>query len=914
MPAESVPLTPGQERIWLSERRFPKTPLNHLVGCYRVDGEVDTGVLTEALRYVTAQHQALRLAFAEGDDQPVAVLYPDVEAPTPEVARAEDFDRAHAHAVEAAARPFDLARPGLFRAVLCRFGGERHLLTLVVHHLVADGTAASVLAGDVADAYGACRQGRSWSPPSTTMSYLSYAAEEAARVGSQAEGAGLDYWRQELAGVPQALDLATDFSRPSRRSDRTHHYNHLLAGDLLPRLRGFARECRASPTLVLAAVWAAALGRLAGQEDLVFGMAISRRERPETARLVASLMNVLPLRVRPGPEATLRELVRQVRHKLLQGLVHQDVPLQRIVDHLRPDRVPGLPPLVQVLFNQDAAGSGLSFDGAQLVPVEMDASAGMDLDVELAVVSPSAGTDLQVAVRCTADLYREDTPRGIQEQFLALLRDGLARPQVAIGELDVIGPVGRAAIERFSTGPAAATTPGTSARDTIERQMTARPDAPAVLTGDQAITYGELRRRVAVTAVRLAAVGLRSGDVVAIYAHRSVELLAGMLAGWRRRAAYLPVDPSYPERRVNFLLKDSAAAAVLTTADLRDSLPAELTVPVVLLDDAAPGAGDDAASVPPEPAAPDDLAYVIYTSGSTGVPKGVRITHRSLVNLLDAVTRELGIGPDAAMLAVTSPSFDISGVELLGPLWAGARVVLAASGEEADPPRLADLVDRHGVTIVQATPVTWKELVEVLPVQGRLRQAICAGEPLSQNLARKICRVADAVWNGYGPSETTIYSLWHRVDPAADDVMTPIGRPVAGTTAHVVDEHLRPQPLGVPGELLLGGVGVAQGYHRRPELSAERFVRNPFGEGLAYRTGDIVRLRHDGVFEFRGRRDNQVKLRGHRIELDEVTEVLRRHPEVADAVVTVRHDRQGEPRLVAYIVRSGAPATGVERQ
>lgn len=916
---ETYPLTPGQERIWLSEQRYPGTSLNHLVGCYRLEGTVDTGVLVSALRQVAAAHATLRTGFADHDGQPFATVHPHVE-PVVEVVEVVDvsdgdevdcFGQAYAHAVEAARRPFDLSQPGLLRATLCRFGPQQQLLTLVIHHLIADGTGASILIRDVSAAYQAVQQGRSWSPPAPPMPYADHVAEERARAGSDAERAGLDYWRGELAGAPPALDLATDLSRPSRRSPRTHSHASVLWGDELSALRRLARSARASPTLVLAAAWAATLSRLSGQDDIVLGMAVSRRDRPETAGLVASLMNVLPLRIRLTAGDTLPDLVRQVRGKLLAGLAHQDVPLQRIVEHLAPERVAGLMPIVQVLFNQDAAGAGLDLAEVSTEPVALDVPAGMDLDLELSVVSPADHQELRLTLRGATDLFREATSRGMLAQFVTLLRDGLARPEAAVADLALIGPAEQAAIAQFATGPAPANTGVPAAPAAIERRTRQHPDAPAVVTGAGTVSYAELHRQAAGVAARLAAAGVQAGDLVAIYAHRSVALLAGMLGAWRARAGYLPVDPEYPRRRVEFLLQDSGAAAVLTTGDLTGGLPAGLGAPVITIDDASPGGDGSPAEFPApprgSPAPPqgspsgDDVAYVVYTSGSTGVPKGVRVSHRSLANLLEAVARETGMGSETVMLAVTSPSFDIAAVELFGPLCTGGAIVLAAPGEELDPPRLADVVSQHRVTMVQATPASWQQLTGVLAGRARLRQAICAGEPLSQDLARRICQVAETVWNGYGPSETTIYSLWHRVDPEAGERMTPIGRPVAGTTAHVVDDRLRPQPLGVPGELLLGGVGVARGYHRRPELTAQRFIESPSGGGPVYRTGDVVRLRHDGVFEFRGRRDNQVKLRGHRIELDEIAETLRRHPGVADAVVTVRPDRKGELQLVAYV-------------
>jgi amino acid adenylation domain-containing protein len=901
--AETLPLTPGQERVWLSEQRHPGTASNHLVGCYRLEGPLDPDALAEAFRRVTVRHEALRAGFAETGGTAFATVCHDL-TPEVEVVAADGFADAYALAVEAAKRPFHLAQPGLMRALLCRYGSQSHLLTIIVHHLVADGTAASVLARDVAQAYHAARQGRPWEPAPLAMSYLDHVSEETALHGDEAVHAGLDYWQRELAGAPLMVDIATDLSRPARRSDLTHSHVHVLAGDDLFHLRRFARACRCSPTVVLAAVWAVMLSRLSGQDDIVFGMAVSRRDRPETAGLVASLMNVIPLRIRLAPEVTLGQAVRLVREKLLHGLAHQDVPLQRIIDRLGPERIPGLAPVVHVLFNQDAAGAGVTWDGVRAEPVDLPVPAGMDLDVELSVVSPVDHTKVRLAVRCAADLFVTATSQGLVGQFVALLRDGLARPEVTIEELDLIGAPERAALERFSTGPA----PGGGGMATpaaIERRMQESPGAVAVVAGERAVTYGELHRRVVAVAARLQGVGVRAGDIVAVHSHRSEAVLVGMLAAWWRRAAYLPVDPAYPRRRVEFLLRDSAAVAVLSTIDVADGLPADLAVPVVPLDDVALEAAPPSGGVREE-TDPADPAYVIYTSGSTGVPKGVRISHRSLANLLDAVIRETGMDAGTVMLHSTSPSFDIAAVELFGPLWTGGRLVVAAPGEEVDPPRLADLISQHGVTMVQATPVTWAQLTEVLGAAVRLRQAICAGEPLTQELARRICRHAEAVWNGYGPSETTIYSIWHRVDPDAADVMTPIGRPVAGTAAHVVDERLRRQPLGVPGELLLAGLGVAQGYHHRPELSAQQFLDNPFGDGRAYRTGDVVRLRHDGTFEFQGRRDNQVKIRGQRIELDEIAEVLRRHPEVHDATVAVRRDRQGEPHLVAYVV----PARG----
>lgn len=896
---QTLPLTPGQERIWLTEQRHPGTSVNHLVGCYWMDGPVAADVLADALREVTSHHEALRTGFVEQSAQPVTVLHNRID-PLFELIDVGTVQEALCHAREAARRPFDIARPGLVRLVLCRLGPRDHLLTLVVHHLVADGSAASILVRDLTDAYHARAAGLAWAARSSPVSYRTFVAQELARRGSNEERSDLDHWSRVLAGAPAAVDLPTDFRRPARRSDGTYSAGRTLTEESLTSLRRFARQHRSSPTLVMAAAWAATLSRLSGQDDVVTGITVSRRDHPTRAELVATLVNVLPLRVRVPADATLGSLVVDIRRQVLAVLTHQGVPLQRIVDDLNPERVPGRPPLVHLLFNQDAAGAGPAIDGVRVIPVDLDVPAGMDLDLELSVVSSADHRSLHTVIRGATDLFQPEAVRHLLGQFMTLLEDGVARGSATVAKLQLMSASGRASVQELCTGPTAAADLA-MAPGRLAQRMRAQAQAPALWADGVTVTYGQLHHKVTAVAANLADAGVRRGDVVAVYAYRSADLLAGMLAAWWLGAAYLPIDPGYPPPRVEYLLDDSAAVAIVTTRAQRSTLPASQKR-VVEIDSGVP-----TGLVPtgPEPVSSDDLAYVIYTSGSTGAPKGVRVTHGGLANLLDAVVRETGIDGGTVMLGLTSPSFDIAAVELFAPLWAGGRIVLAAPGEELDPPGLAALIAQHGVTFVQATPATWKQLVEVLPGRTRLRQAICAGEPLGRGLAQAICRCADAVWNGYGPTEATIYAAWHRVDPEGGGPQVPIGRPVAGTVAYVVDRHLQRQPRGVPGELLLGGVGLADGYHRRPGLTAERFIGNPFGDGRVYRTGDLVRLRPDGELEFQRRQDNQVKVRGYRIELDEIVEVLRTHPAVSDAVVTVQNDAHEEPRLVAYVVRDG---------
>jgi len=440
-----------------------------------------------------------------------------------------------------------------------------------------------------------------------------------------------------------------------------------------------------------------------------------------------------------------------------------------------------------------------------------------------------------------------------------------------------------------------------SVLDLVVETIARHPDVPAVCGGRRVLTFAELGRHAGRLAERLASHGVSSGGVVAIHLERSIELLVAMLASWQLGAAYVPVDPTYPRRRVEFVLRDVGAQVIITgSATLEDTFD----TPVVVFD----AVGDDAVQGPPlttrREGSGEDSAYVLYTSGSTGQPKGVNVPHRAVVNLLSSMTRQPGVTADDVVLALTSPSFDMSVPELLLPLTTGARMVIASTEDTRDPQRLIDLVMAEGVTVMQATPVTWGGFLALAPKDLRLRLATSAGEALTRALANELCRVATEVWNMYGPTETTVYSLITSVRQEADDVAVPIGRPIDNTSTWVLDADLGVLPVGVVGELYLGGAGLALEYRGRPDLTDQRFVVGPpetGGERL-YRTGDLVRLRDDGCFEFIGRADTQVKIRGHRIEVEEIATLLRRHPRVKDAVVVAQDDGTGDRQLVAYVV------------
>ncbi|NES30190.1 amino acid adenylation domain-containing protein [Micromonospora terminaliae] len=488
----------------------------------------------------------------------------------------------------------------------------------------------------------------------------------------------------------------------------------------------------------------------------------------------------------------------------------------------------------------------------------------------------------------------------------------MAAPDTPVDRLSLVTEEQRRELLRLCAPPRTPLPDVRSALDLVLASIDRHPDAPAVHSGGRRFTYAELGRHAGRLADRLARQGVTRGDVVAVHLDRSVEALLAMLASWQLGAAYLPVDPTYPRRRVEFILRDARAQVIVTGPATAPDTFTALGTPVVVLDEADGDAADGAPLTATAGGSGEDSAYVIYTSGSTGQPKGVNVPHRAVVNFLTSMALRPGLTRDDVMLALTSPSFDISVLELFLPLTVGARIALASTEDARDPQRLLDLITEERVTVLQATPVTWDGILTLAPAHLRLRLALCGGEALTRPLANRLSEAASEVWNMYGPTETTVWSLIAPLRPGPDDEPVPIGRPIQNTSAWVLNPDGDVLPAGVVGELYLGGSGLALGYRGRPGLTDQRFVTGPpeTGAERLYRTGDLVRLRPGGDFEFLGRADSQVKIRGHRIEVDEIASLLRRHPGVKEAVVVTRDDGSGNRQLVAYVVPAGlgAPA------
>ncbi|WP_204044240.1 non-ribosomal peptide synthetase, partial [Acrocarpospora phusangensis] len=887
------PLSYGQERLWFLHRLDPRDHSYNTCHADRLRGPLDLDRLAAAFAAVTARQESLRTRFDEVDGTPVALVCP----PGPvaiAVRDAVNVDEARRIVSAAANAPFDLSAAPPLRVTLVRLAPDDHILAVTLHHIIADGMSTSLLSGELAHHYA----GRPPLPP-LPLQYGDYARAERA-----AGQAGLGRWAEALAGTP-VLELPADRPRPPQRTGDGGEVEFVVDPALVAGVAELAREHRCTPFMVWLTAYQVLLARHSGQDDFCVGSPVARRDRTEVEPLIGHLSGTLVLRTDLSGNPTFLEAVRRTRRTVIEAIGHADVPLERLLGALEIERDLSRTPLFQTMFALHTQVSGEVSEGpapgteaTPFTPGWMAARTDLSLDLW-----PS-NRGLVGSLIYSADVFAEATARRMAERLLVLAGSIVAAPETRVHDLEMLPAEERDWLLSRGTS---AEVPSVTLADLFLAQAAATPDAVAV----DAVTYAELAGRAARLAERLRDKGVGRGSLVAVRVSRGPGILVAFLGVTLAGAAYLPVDPEYPEARVDYVLRDSGADLVLTddeltglamafgTASERPELVPRAGEPGM----PAPGdhvqrAGGAAAGVSSWLPRPDDTAYVLYTSGSTGRPKGVMVPHSALANLLLAMRDLIGSTPEHAWLALTSTAFDISAVELYLPLITGGRVVTASAEHARDGMAAADLIRRSGATHVQATPSGWRILLT-----GDFPEitAITAGEPLPPGLARDLRARTTRLINGYGPTETTIYSSTWDVD--SDDIT--IGHPVAGTAAYILGRSGLP-PLGVPGELVLGGNGVTTGYLGRPALTAEKFIPSPYGPAGArlYRTGDLARWRPDGTIEFLGRTDNQIKLRGHRIELGEIESVLDSHPSVLQAVVTVHDDT-----LIAFIV----PAPGSAR-
>ncbi len=905
-----APMSLMQQRLWVLEQIEPGGVTWNTPSAHRLRGELDVVALERAFQEVLRRQPSLRTCFVADGDGAVQQVHAQVEA---SLLPLEDFSAPPAEAREQALRariegliamPFELDRAPLFRAQLFRLDAHDHVLFFMVHHIVWDGWSFDLFYEEMAALYAAFSAGRASPLPELEVSYGDFAAWHLQRLSGDELQRQLAYWKRQLDGALEPLDLPTDFPRPLQMSGGGSTQWIRFDGGLAAALRAIGARADATLFMTLLAAYVVLLHRWTGQRDLIVGVPVRNRGTEALERIMGCFVNMLPLRLSIDPTMPFVEVVRAVRERVVESFSYPDVPFEHLVRELRVSRDPSRPPLYQALFSfQDVRQRPTHWGALQheRFPVFQP---GTSNDIGLWFVENAQG--LVGGLSYNTDILAAGTAALWHERFAALLEAVCAEPMVAVGDVDLSGARERAALAAWNDTAAEFPVEPTL-HALLQAQAMRTPDRVALRCGEATLCYADLDARAQRIAQALRRRGVGAGDLVGVCLERGPDLVATLIGVLKTGAAYVPLDPAYPAERLRYIANDAALAQVVSAGALAQPL-AGSRQRLLLLD--ADGAELDAAALdaadPELLATADDvdaLAYVIYTSGSTGQPKGVRIPHRAVLNFLASMRREPGLDADDRLLAVTTTSFDIAVLEMFLPLSVGAEVVLASREQALDGYALVALLEASTATVMQATPSTWRMLFEAGWRGAPRLRALVGGEALPAALAAQLCASCAAVWNLYGPTETTVWSTCCKVERPEAGIS--IGHPIANTTVQVRDARGQPCPIGVPGELWIGGAGVALGYHQRPELDAERFVADPgsiIPGARLYHTGDRGRWRADGTLEHLGRLDFQVKVRGHRIELGEIEARLAADPAVASAVALAREDRPGDVRLVGYVV------------
>jgi amino acid adenylation domain-containing protein len=918
----SVPASYGQRRLWFIDRLEDGAFQYCMSRTTRLAGELDRRSLERAVEALAERHAAFRTRFIEADGEPVRVVDAVSRVVMP-VERLEVPGRSEAAKALRAVmrrermRPFDLQRGPLVRLLLLELGSHEHVLLRTMHHIVWDAWSERVFWRDLAACYEAFRAGAT--NPLQPLPPTPRAMATAGRGPSPEAAASrnLRYWIAQLQDLPETLALPTDRPRGARRSFECVPCETALTGDMVRALKQFGSSRGVTLYMILVAAFDVLLFRDTGQDDIVIGAPIADRRERSIDGEIGFFVNTLAIRSRLTRKMTFASLLAQVRATMLDAFEHQDCPFERLVEVLAPRRERHRAPLFQVTFTMQHAAAPAALAGVAVEDVGDDtARAWFDLEV---LVREGRGT-VSITWLHNADLFDPSRVESMARRYVTLLGRLIAEPDRSIGDVDSLSEVERAQVVRAWNATTAAYPDQANVATLIEAQMQATPDAVAVVVGEVNVSYRALEQRVAHVAAELRALGLGPDKRVAIHLERSLELVIGLLAVEWAGGAYVPLEPGYPSERLRYMIAESAPVALVTAGPLRPELSAIAgDLPVVdLLTSMATAA---APAVSPGVASPDHLAYVLYTSGSTGQPKGVMVPQRGVVNALTWMQHVYALSRTDAVLLKTPVSFDVSVWEFFWPFIAGARVVLAPPEGHKDPAYLVAAIERHAITTIQFVPSMLQEFVAAVPSGAcrALRRILCIGETLSAPLTRR-CQAQlphATLHNLYGPTEASVAVT------AAPAVVAPttsvgIGRPMANVQIYVLDCHGAPAPVGVAGELSIGGIQVARGYQRRPALTAEKFVPDPFGATGArlYQTGDLARWRADGTLEFLGRTDLQVKIRGQRIELEEIEARLKTCDGVRDAVVVARAENgdPGDVRLIAYYTSDAALDATVLRQ
>jgi amino acid adenylation domain-containing protein len=908
-PREDTNLFPtsiDQERLWFIEQLQPGNAAYNIFSASRIRGLLDASVMERVVRELIARHEVLRTTFTIVNDEPMQLINPEVDFKLASIdLRSLPLDQREPEALrlvtEDFSRPFDLEKGPLLRVGLIRLAEDDHVLHQNMHHTVTDRWSGAIFEQETGVLYEAFAKGKPSPLPPLPIQYADYALWQRSLAESEIYRRQAAYWKRRLADVPYVLEVPADFPRPPMQNFRGARVYTRYSKRLLEALRELSRREGVTMFTLALAAYKALLYRYTSQETVLIGTTFANRNRPELQNMVGYLLNLIVLSTDLSGNPTFRELLQRERVTVLEGFANQDLPFGKLVQELRPAQDASRNPIVQhsLIYLDFPELTIMETLGLTAKHLDIDNGASR-FDMTLAMTETEEG--YEVDIEYPTDLYRRERIERMTVHLENILESIVADPGRRLSELPLLSAAEEQQLLIDWNDTFVAYPRNQFVHDLFEAQAELTPDAVALVFENERLSYRELNEQSNRVAHYLRDTGVAGGELVGLFISRSLQMIVGLLGILKAGAAYLPLDERYPAERLLFMLKDSGVRVVLTEAQ---KLP-RFDGRVVYLDeewDAINRCDPGNLENLEHKTSNEQGAYVIYTSGSTGQPKGVELSHRSVVNLLHAVRSKISLGAADTMLSVSTLSFDIAVAEIFLPLIGGGRVVIASREVASDGLQLVKLVANSGATVMQATPASWRMLVDA-DWQGDSRlKVLSTGEVLDRLLADQLLERCGELWNLYGPTETTIFSGVVRVTRGTGPV--PIGPPLGNTRFYVVDQFMNPVPIGIYGELLIGGAGLAHGYLGRPDLSAEKFVPDPFGSesgGRLYRTGDLVRYLEEGKLEFGGRLDHQVKVRGFRIELGEIENALSRHPAVRSAVVIAREVRPGEQRLIAYVV------------
>ena len=921
-----LPLSFAQQRLWFLDRLEPENAAYHIAIAFQLEGQLDGASLQKSLDALVRRHEVLRTNFIAREGQPVQQI-----APLPRVnvalvdlqylaVKNRDADVQRLLTAESR-KPFALARDALLRVLLVKLGETTHILLATMHHIIADGWSIHILIRELSLLYQAFLAGHAIPLPELPIQYVDFAVWQREWLQGAVFETQLTYWQRQLAGIPALSTFPPDRPRPAVQTYQGRTVRFEIPAELTRRLKTLSQHAEATLFSTLLAAFATLLGRYSGQEDLVIGTPVANRTYQELEPLIGFFVNTLALRIELSGNPTFRELLRQVRHVTLAAQDHQAVPFEKLVEALHPERNRSYAPVFQVMFAlQNVPPAVLALPGVTAQPVALETGTAK-FDVTLLLTETERG--LAGTLEYSTELFEAATMSRLAGHYQRLLEGIAANPQQRLAALPLLSASER--IRVLSMGkPAAATyVPDTCLHAQFEQQAALTPDAVAVACDEQQRTYRQLNEQANQVAHYLRSVGVGPESRVGLYCNRFCELVVGLLGILKAGGAYIPIDPVYPPDRIAFMLADGGAAAVLTGQTLQNNLPSRLAIPVLCLDAKGPELARQPRHNPRNRTLPNQPAYLIYTSGSTGQPKGVIVTHDNVIRLFRATQDWYHFDAHDVWTLFHSLAFDFSVWEIWGAFLHGGRLVIVPYLTSRSPEAFYELLHQARVTILNQTPSAFRQLIAAEARGGvkplALRWVILGGEALElPSLQPWFERHGDQspqLVNMYGITETTVHVTYRPITQA--DVSNPasvIGAPIPDLQIYLLDQHSEPVPLGVAGEMYVGGAGVARGYLGRPDLTAERMLPDPFSAAPGarlYKTGDLARYRANGDLEYLGRSDQQVKIRGFRIELGEIEAILAMHPAIREVVVIVRADAPGQPQLVAYLVPQQTPPPSV---